>query len=151
MKKLISTLFISMLIGVSHAQEQSMKNWPKTILQCVDQLGKDSSAALNSCESAYFDYCFQKERGSFSFKNRTVFFLRGSAGSTISDKKTYFERIEMALDDDCFPCYFMQQLIIFDDGEREKFGYDAAIATWSKRSLTKKHAIKQIKKHRKKR
>jgi len=138
MEKVISTLFVSMLIGVSHAQEESMESVPKSIVQCLDQLGKDSSAVLNRCESTYLDYYFQKQRGSFSFKDKTVFFLRGNAGSIISNKKKYFGEIKDALNEGDIPSYYVQQLLIFEDGDREKIGYDATITLGSKKYITKK-------------
>jgi len=133
-----------MLIGVSHAQEEPKESMPKNIVQCIDQLGKDSSAVLNSCESTYLDYYFQKHRGSFSFKDKTVFFR-----IHYKQQKKYFEEIKYALNEGYIPSYYVQQLLIFEDGDREKIGYDATVTLGSKKYITKKNAIKHIKKQKK--
>jgi len=152
MKNVVLMLFVSMSFASTlHGQGEPVECIPENIERCLGELGKDSSAVLNSCESTYLDHYFQERRGSFSFKDKKVFFLRGNLGAIISYKKNYFEEIKYALNEGYFPSYYVHQLLIFEDGDREKIGYDATITLGSKRYITQKIAMKYIEKSKKKR
>lgn len=148
MKSLI-LLLLSVLMSFTimlHGQENSIEDVPKSIIQCLDKVGKDSSIVLNVCESTYLDYYFQRQRGSFLFENKCVFFLTGNYGAIKSNKKIYYAEAKQVLSTGVLPSIGMQQLVIFDGHERKSIGYDAAIISGSKKYLTKKDVIKHIKK-----
>lgn len=140
-----SFFFASILLG----QEKSIEHMPKNIIPCLDKAGQDSSAVLNICESTYLNYFFEKQRGPFSFEDKTVLFLTGNYGAIKSTKNTFFSEIKQGLNIGTMPSHAMRQLLIFDESEWKNTGYDAAIITGSKRYLTKKDVIRSIEKSRK--
>lgn len=147
MKKTV--LFIYLLLAFTYTlygREKSMEYIPKNIIQCLDKVGLDSSAVLSTSESAFLNYFFEKQRGSFSFDDKTVFFLTGNNGAIKSTKNTFFRKIKLGLNIGIMPSQAMQQLLIFDGFEKKLTDYDAVIITGSKKYLTKKGVIKHIKK-----
>lgn len=140
---LLGSMFFALIL---YGQEKNMENVPKNILECVHETGKDSSTQLNSCESSYLDYFFEKQRGLFSFKDKDVSFFTGNMGTVKSNKKDYFESVKQAYGMGLFPSLATSQLLIFDEVERKSIGYDAVIITGSKKNITKKHVVKYLNK-----
>lgn len=150
MKNIILILFGSFFFtSILHGQEKSMEDIPKNIIQCLDKTGQDSTAGLNICESAFLNYFFEKQRGSFSFEGKNVLFLTGNYGAIKSTKNTFFSDIKQGINIGSMPSHAMRQLLFFDESERKNTGYDAAIITGSKKYLTKKDVIKSIGKSKK--
>lgn len=147
MKNIILILFGSFFFtSILQGQEKSMEDIPKSIIQCLDKTGQDSTAGVNICESAFLNYFFEKQRGLFSFKDKDVSFFTGNMGTVKSNKKEYFESVKQAYGMGLFPSLATSQLLIFDEVERKNIGYDAVIITGSKKNITKKHFFKYLNK-----
>jgi hypothetical protein len=124
-------------------QEKSAKNIPKDILDCLTEVGKDTVSTLNVCESKYLNFCFQKEKGTFNFCGKKMAFFKGNIGTIKSTKKEYFAVEKQLIQDGFYPSPG-GQLIIFNEDEAKKTGYDVVFIVYNKRYLTKKEVIKRL-------
>lgn len=109
--------------------------------------GKDTLPMLNECESKYLNFCFQSVKDSFDFSGKKIAFLYGNTGTILTTKK-YFFRYTFELFEIFGRKRYNCQLVIFNEEEARKIGYNAAIITSSKKNLTKKEVIKRLKKRR---
>ena len=123
---------------------------PKDILDCVLELGKDTVSTMNACESKYLNFLFQKDKNIFDFCGKEIAFFTGNTGSIRSTKKDFFNEEKYFIRQNrFFPCG-SNQLIIFYEDEIKQTGYDAVIISSSKKLVTKKEIMKQLKKKKQK-
>ena len=108
-----------------------------------ENLGKDNSCLLNEDESKFLNILFRQKRDSFDFTGKKCFFLGGSGGGLI-EEKNYIFRIANLDNSSWAKCC---QLIILNEEESLDNGYDAVIVIWSKRIISKKYALKRIRKY----
>jgi len=135
----MSVIFNSFLMG----QEKSAENIPKDILDCLTEVGKDTVSTLNICESKFLNFCFQKEKGTFDFCEKKMAFFKGNIGTIKSTKKEYFDVEKQLIQDGFYPSP-RGQLIIFDEDESKKTGYNVVFIVYNKRYLTKNEVIKRL-------
>jgi hypothetical protein len=126
-------------------QEKSAKEMPQEILDCIVEMGKDTTSTLNACESKFLNFCFQKERGTFDFSGKKMAFFKGNIGTLKSNKQEYFATEKRLIDKGFYPSPG-GQLIILNEDESKQVGYDVVFIVYNKRYLTKKDVIKQLKK-----
>lgn len=115
----------------TYGQVQDFKAIPKDILGKLDSMGTDGCLLLNPSESTYFNALFENSRQDFDFSNKKIGFLRGSNGSTLSNKFNYFkdekDRYKRNL------TITQSSLEIFNAEQKKRSGgYDAVIVSWSK-------------------
>jgi hypothetical protein len=132
-------IFNSFLMG----QEKSAENIPKDILDCLTEVGKDTASTLNISESKFLNFCFQKEKGTFDFCEKKMAFFKGNIGTIKSTKKEYFDVEKQLIQDGFYPSP-RGQIIIFDENESKKTGYDVVFIVYNKKYLTKKEVIKRL-------
>jgi len=142
MKQLFLTLCLPVIFNISLMGQEN--NIPKDILDCLTEMGKDSISTLNVCESKFLNFCFQKEKGTFDFCGKKMAFFKGNIGTIKSTKKEYFDVEKQLIHKGFYPSP-RGQLIIFDEEEAKKTGYDVVFIAYNKRYLTKKDVIKQLK------
>jgi hypothetical protein len=126
-------------------QEKSAKDIPQDIVDCLEEMGNDTTSAINVCESKFLNLCFQKERGTFDFFGKKMAFFKGNIGTIKSNKQEYFATKKRLIDMGFYPSPG-GQLIIFNEDEAKETGYDVVFIVYNKRYLTKKDVIKQLKK-----
>jgi hypothetical protein len=126
-------------------QEKSVKDIPQDILDCLVEMGTDTISILNICESKFLNFCFQNEKGTFDFCGKKMAFFKGNVGTIKSTKKEYFDVEKQLIHNDIYPLP-RGQLIIFNEDESKKTGYDVVFIVYNKRYLTKKEVIKRLKK-----
>ncbi len=136
-------IFSSFVMG----QEE---NTPKDILDCITEVGKDTVRTLNSCESKYLNYEFQKDKGTFDFCCKKVAFFKGNVGTIQRTKKDFFDDEKYILDVKGFLPLSSDQLLIFNEDEAKQVGYNAVIISSSKKLLSKKEVINRLKRNNKK-
>ena len=144
MKKILFILTMQILTNASTVgQEKKSGNVKEELVQCIEEMGKDTFSLLNDCESKYMNYNFQEKKGLFDFKGKKIAFFKGSSGTVKWTKKEYFiVRKETINHMGYVP--IAEQLIIFTEDEIERTGYDAAIISSSKRRLTNKEVVKRL-------
>lgn len=146
MKQLFFTLCLPVIFNISlMGQEKSAEDIQKDILDCLVEMGKDTILALNVCESKYLNFNYQKDKGTFDFCGKKVAFFKGNAGTIKSTKKEYFDRLKQFVHQDGLLPSSSGQLIIFNEDEVKKTGYDAVIISLSKKYLTNKEVVKRLK------
>jgi hypothetical protein len=137
---LIYLLFNMSLFG----QVRSFEDIPKEILEHLDDMGINGFPLLNSYESEYFNFIFMDSLNIFDFYGKSVGFITGSSGKTLSNKKQYFD-----LEKDRFNHKYTPNggvLYIFDENQRtESEGYDAVIVYWCKFLIPIKDLPKKLK------
>lgn len=106
-------------------------------------LGKDNCCFLNEDESKFLNILFSHKRDSFDFSGRRCFFLGGAGGGLIKEKRYFFKTANLYNSSWEKGC----QLIILNEQESSDYGYDAVIVIWSKRIISKKYALKKIRKY----
>ncbi|MDL2323359.1 hypothetical protein LJC52_05155 [Bacteroidales bacterium OttesenSCG-928-A17] len=143
MRYLFITLCTSMFFALALSEYE---NVPKTFLECLEEMGRDTISTLNDFESKYFNFYFQKDKETFDFHKKKIAFLKGNTGTKKSTKKEYFDRLKQFINKKgTFPEPGSEQLIILDEKEIEEFGYDAVIISLSKKHITNKEIIKRLK------
>jgi hypothetical protein len=128
-------------------QEKSAEDIPKDILDCLVEMGNDSTPTLNVCESIFLNFCFQKEKGTFDFCRKKMAFFKGNTGTIKSTKKEYFATEKRLIYQGFYPSP-RGQLIIFNKNEVRKLGIDVVFIVYNKRYLTKKEVVKRLKRQR---
>jgi hypothetical protein len=120
------------------------KNIPKNILNNIDKMGMDEDSLLTDLEGEYFNALFQVNEENFNLCGKKVGFLTGDVGRIKSNKKEYFISERYGLKYNYSPTFGW--LYIFNDIQKEKSGgYDAAIVFYTKKKLTIKEVIKNLK------
>jgi hypothetical protein len=148
MKKLFLTLCLPVIFNISlMGQEKSARDIPKDILDCLVEMGKDTIPTLNVCESKFLNFCFQKEKGTFDFCGKKMAFFKGNIGTIKSTKKEYFD-VEKELIHKGFYPSPGGQLIILNEDEAKKTGYDVVFIVYNKRYITNKEVVKRLKSQR---
>jgi hypothetical protein len=125
-------------------QEKSAKDIPQDVLDCLVEMGKDTIPILNICESKYLNFCFQKEKDTFDFYGKKMAFFKGNIGTIKSTKKEYFDVEKQLIYSGRFPSP-RGQLIIFNEDEAKKVGYDVVFIVYNKKYITKEEIIKRLK------
>jgi hypothetical protein len=138
----LPVIFNILLMG----QEKSAEDIQKDILYCLVEMGTDTTSTLNVCESKYLNFNYQKDKGTFDFCGKRVVFFRGNAGTIKSTKREYFNGLKQFVHQNSFLPSSSGQLIIFNEDEAKQTGYDAVIISLSKKYLTKKDILRQLKK-----
>ena len=91
MKKILFILTMQILTNASTVgQEKKSGNVKEELVQCIEEMGKDTFSLLNDCESKYMNYNFQEKKGLFDFKGKKIAFFKGSSGTVKWTKKEYF-------------------------------------------------------------
>lgn len=128
-------------------QDKSEEGGQKDILDCLVNMGEDTTTTLNICESKYLNLNYYKIKDVFDFYGKKVAFFKGNAGTIKSTKKEYFDRVKHF---GCLNGYLplsIDQLVIFNEDEVIKTGYDAAIVYQSKRLVPIKEIVKKLSKN----
>ncbi len=113
----------------------------------LEHCGSDSDPVLNQSESAYLNAVLSHPKRPYDFSNKTIAFVTGSSGKTISSKQDYFDTEKKRLCNNYNTSLNGGQLVIFNELEKQQSGgYDAAIVYWSKLLATKKGLIKLLNK-----
>ncbi len=146
MKQLFLTMSLSIIFNICLMGQEKTENIPKDILNCLIEMGKDTIPVLNVCESKYLNFNYQKNKNTFDFCVKRVAFLKGNTGTIKSTKKEYFDRLKYFVYQKGFLPSDSSQLIIFNEDEVKKTGYDAVIISQSKKYLTNKEVFKRLKK-----
>ncbi len=91
MKKILFILTMQILTNASTVgQEKISGNVKEELVQCIEEMGKDTFSLLNDCESKYMNYNFQEKKGLFDFKGKKIAFFKGSSGTVKWTKKRIF-------------------------------------------------------------
>ncbi|WP_368123114.1 hypothetical protein [Bacteroides thetaiotaomicron] len=146
---LLSIISFNMLAQVYHMRNK-YENIPQDILSNIDKMGMDDSSFLTELEGKYLNTVAGISEKDFNFSKSKVAFFRGNIGSIRSSKKEYFrvERECLKVCTDSILLYF-GTLYIFDAKQKvESGGYDAAIVDRSKKLLSTKEVVRQLKKKR---
>ena len=123
---------------IQERQVSDFKKIPTDLLNGLNNMGKDTSSALNDYESKYLDFIFKLDTDSFSLAGKKVGFL-GSKKAFFKDERERFLRGE----DGVGGC----GLYIFNATQKEESGgYDAAIVYWNKFILPVEKVIERLKK-----
>lgn len=147
MKQLFLILCLSIIFNNSlMGQEKSAEDIKKDILDCLEEMGKDTLPTLNVCESEYLNLSYQKDKGTFDFCGKKVAFFKGNTGTIKSTKKEYFDVEKLFIyQKESFYNTGSGQLIIFNENEVNKTGYDAVIISLSKKYIKSKEVVKRLK------
>jgi len=150
MKQLFLTLCLPVIFNISlMGQEKSAEDIQKDILDCLVEMGKDTISTLNVCESKYLNFNFQTDKGTFDFCSKKIAFFKGNTGTIKSTKKEYFDGLKQFVHQKGFlPSSSSGQLIVFDENEVKKTGYDAVIISSSKKYITNNEIVKRLNKKR---
>lgn len=127
-------------------QENNTHILTNNILECIEEIGKDSIPTLNVCESFIMNYMYYYDKDTFDFGGKRVAFLKGNMGTLRSNKKEYFDRLKQYVQSKGILPTCPDQLIILDKNEVKLLGYDAVIVSLSKKYLTSKDVIKRLRK-----
>ncbi|MDR1714483.1 MAG: hypothetical protein LBS20_01410 [Prevotella sp.] len=145
MRHLLLTLCLPVFFNISiMGQEKIVENIPKDILDCLVEMGTDTLSTLNICESKFLNFCFQKEKDTFDFYGKKMAFFKGNTGTIKSTKKEYFDVEKQLIYSGRFPSP-RGQLIIFNEDEAKKVGYDVVFIVYNKKYITKEDIIKRLK------
>jgi hypothetical protein len=107
-------------------------------------MGMDEDSLLTDLEGEYFNALFQVNEENFNLCGKKIGFLTGVDGSTKSNKKEYFISERHRLSSNHSPLFGW--LYIFNAVQKkESGGYDAAIVFYTKKKLTIKEVIKNLK------
>ncbi len=127
---------------------------PNEILDCLPEMGKDTSSILNTCEAIYLDSLFLGKksyinegfvRDSFAFENKRVAFFNAKENIVQITKKAFFYKERYALNiTKRFPLGY--ELFIFTKEEAKQVGYDAVIISGNGNSIFKKKVMKKLRK-----
>lgn len=128
---------------------------PDKILDCLPEMGKDSSSILNACEGMYLDSLLLSRNpyidgvavcDSFAFENKRIAFFYGKEDIEQITKKTFFEKEKYALNLTRRFSLGCNQLLIFTKEEARQVGYDAVIIHRNRRLVSKKEVVKKLRK-----
>lgn len=119
---------------------------PSAILNQLNELGNNSSPVMTEEEGLFLDSMFNTDSLAVSLVGKTVFFLTGNLGMTVSIKKDFFkcEYDRYKNNHPPLPGF----IYIFDSNQQELCGgYYAAIVYYTKNKPTVKQVIKTIKRY----
>lgn len=123
---------------IQERQVSDFKKTPADLLNGLNNMGKDTSSALNNYEAKYLNFIFNLDTTHFNLSGKKVGFL-GSKKAFFEDERERFLRGE----DGVGGC----GLYIFNATQKEESGgYDAAIMYWSKFILPIEKVIERLKK-----
>lgn len=154
-------LFLLLLVFINSIHAMGQKNverdYQPNVIDCLRQCGKDDCPLLNDNESIVLNYIlhggwgiFEAEGRDFDFTGKRVAFFKGNVGSVPSTKKEFFcTEKRYAETNGCVVSGF-RQLVVFDEKEINRVGYDAMIITSSKKLLSKREAYKLLVRHKNK-
>lgn len=80
------------------------------------------------------------------FTERELHFFKGNAGTIKSTKKEYFDRIKYFVNQKGYLPLCTDQLVIFNEDQVAKTGYDAAIVYQSKRLVPINEVVRKLRK-----
>ena len=147
MKHLLLILFLPMIFNISlMGQDKSEQDRQKDILDCLVKMGADPMVTLNICESKYLNFNYQTIKSTFDFHGKRVAFFKGNAGTIKSTKKEYFDRIKYFVNQKGYLPLCTDQLVIFNEDQVAKTGYDAAIVYQSKRLVPINEVVRKLRK-----
>ncbi len=97
--------------------------------QNIEECGIDDNPKLTKIESEFLSSYLQKNRNEFNFTDKKILIVTGNSGNRIGTKKQYFTDIkkwskkgnEIAT-----------TLIIFNETEKLKSGFDGILTLWVK-------------------
>ncbi|MBL7704027.1 MAG: hypothetical protein JNM21_00640 [Taibaiella sp.] len=114
----------------------------------LEDCGNDDAPTLNNAESSYLNaVMYRYPKRPFDFSHKSIAFVTGSSGKTISGKQAYFNTEKKRLRDRDNRSLNGGQLVVFNELEKQQSGgYDAVIVYWSKLLATKKGLIKLLNK-----
>lgn len=147
---IFSIFSFNMLAQVYH-MENKYENIPKNILSDIDKTGMDDSLFLTELEGKYCNAIAGISEKDFNFSKSKVAFFKGNIGSIRIDKKIYFRESRESFTKeiaDSTLLYFGTLYIFNAAQKRESGGYDATIVSGSKKLLSTKKVIKQLKEKR---
>ena len=140
----------------AQSQEESSQKASDMIEVCFSEMGKDTSCALNGCESRFLNMFYQKLRGRFDFTGKRVAFFTDNLGTTRISKVEYFNLIKARLSNaivvDSIVDSSWQEypdrtmLYVFEKDDAKQVGYDAVVFANSilKGVLSKKEVIRRL-------
>lgn len=148
MKFIISLFSICILCNSMMAQIEFLEKKPYDLGDCIFFLGQDTSSTLNDCESKFLNYLFVNRRGNFDFTEKKIAFLMGSGGTIMTTKSYFFEGLieDKDVNEFCKYALLTDQLVVFEEEDLKQTGFNAVITISCKRLMTRKKAIKQLKK-----
>ena len=147
MKHLLLILFLPMIFNISlMGQDKSEQDRQKDILDCLVKMGEDTMVTLNICESKYLNFNYQTIKSTFDVHGKRVAFFKGNAGTIKSTKKEYFDRIKYFVNQKGYLPLCTDQLVIFNEDQVAKTGYDAAIVYQSKRLVPINEVVRKLRK-----
>lgn len=118
----------------------SFSEIPEDILRNIEKMGNDDSEIINKYEAEYLNFIFLEDRDNFDFFEKKVGFIMSSSKK---NKKHYFQEERNRYLDNLDPSF--GQLFIFNEIQKEKYGYDAAIVYWCKFMKTPDEVIMILK------
>lgn len=136
------SLILLLICYSSAAQIRQFNEIPSNLLNSFHKMGKEETSILNEYECKYFNVIFNKYKEEFNFCSKKIVFFRGNNATFFSNKYEIFKQEAERFDKSLNPvsCY----LIIFNENERLKTDYDAAIVYWSKFHIRKEKLIEKI-------
>lgn len=126
---------------------------PNEILDCLPEMGEDSSPILNTCEAIYLDSLFRGKNSyindalvcdSFVFENKKVAFFYEKDDIIQISKKAFFYKEKYALNLTKRFSLGCNQLLIFTKEEARQVGYDAVIISENRKLISKKVVMKKL-------
>jgi hypothetical protein len=113
-----------------------------TVFGQVDSLGLDNNPNLSKAEGNHLNDQFKKQRGQFTFNNKSIVFITGSSGTKVMTKQEYFSDVKKWAQNNS---QIVTSLLILTKEEKFDSGYDAIVTAWVK-VLTDKNRKKIIRK-----
>lgn len=146
---LFTIISLNMFSQVYHLKNK-YDNIPREILSNIDKMGIDDSLYLTELEGKFLNAIAGISEKDFNFSKSKVAFFEGNVGSLRSDKKDYFAMLREWLNARTdSTIYYFGALYLFNNAQKkESGGYDAAIVSGSKKLLSIKEVLKQLKKKR---
>lgn len=146
----IFSIFSFNMLAQVYRMSNKYKNIPQDILNNIDKMGMDDSLFLTELEGKYCNAIAGISEKDFNFSKSKVAFFDGKIGSIRINKKIYFtmERDYLRGGVDSTSRYFGTLYIFNTAQKRESGGYAAAIVGLSKKLLSTKEVIKQLKEKR---
>ncbi len=106
--------------------------------------GLDNQPKLTKKEVAFFNEYLKgpAQKNGFDFKNKKILFVTGSNGKTIGSKVDYFNDVRAWKEK--HNTKIATNLIVLDENEVQKYGYDAIITYWVKLFINSRKQKKRV-------